>query len=70
MYFPDDMNFQYFFFNTYPGYFLQALPIALLAGGVYTMYRCKRTGSPVTARLTDRIAFCLLRYGASLPDPF
>ena len=32
MYFPSDMNFQYFFFSTYPGYFLQVLPIALLAG--------------------------------------
>lgn len=25
MYFPEDMNFQYFFFDTYIGYFLQAL---------------------------------------------
>lgn len=32
MYFPSDMNFQYFFFSTYLGYFLQVLPIALLAG--------------------------------------
>lgn len=32
MYFPEDMNFQYFFFDTYIGYFLQALPIALVAG--------------------------------------
>ncbi len=30
MYFPSDMNFQYFFFSTYPGFFLQVLPIALL----------------------------------------
>ena len=30
MYFPKDMNFQYFFFDTYIGYFLQALPIALI----------------------------------------
>ncbi len=35
MYFPKDMNFQYFFFSTYPGYFLQILPVALLAGAVY-----------------------------------
>ncbi len=32
MYFPSDMNFQYFFFSTYPGFFLQGLPIALMAG--------------------------------------
>lgn len=39
MYFPKDMNFQYFFFNTYIGYFLQALPIALAAGAVYSVLR-------------------------------
>lgn len=44
MYFPDDMNFQYFFFNTYPGFFLQALPIALIAGAVYIVWR--RQGTP------------------------
>ena len=35
MYLPTDVTFQYFFFDTYYGYFLQALPIALLAGIVY-----------------------------------
>lgn len=39
MYFPRDMTFQYFFFDTYPGYFLQALPVALLAGLVYALLR-------------------------------
>ena len=33
------MNFQYFFFDTYPGYFLQALPIALIAGAIYAAYQ-------------------------------
>ena len=28
MYLPSDMTFQYFFFDTYYGYLLQALPIA------------------------------------------
>ena len=32
MYFPEDMNFQYFFFDTYIGYFLQLIPVALIAG--------------------------------------
>lgn len=32
MYFPEDMTFQYFFFNTYPGYFLQMLPLAAAVG--------------------------------------
>ena len=44
MYFPDDMNFQYFFFDTYPGYFLQALPIALCAGIIYAVRRSRKTG--------------------------
>jgi len=39
MYFPDDMTFQYFFFDTYPGYFLQALPFALIVGVVYGIIR-------------------------------
>ena len=42
MYFPDNMTFQYFFFNTYPGYFLQALPFALIAGLVFVLYRSRR----------------------------
>ena len=29
MYFPDNMTWQYFFLDTYPGYFLQLLPLAL-----------------------------------------
>ena len=39
MYFPDDMTFQYFFFDTYPGYFLQALPFAIIAGVIYGIIR-------------------------------
>lgn len=39
MYSPDNMTFQYFFFDTYVGYFLQALPIALMAGAVYGFLR-------------------------------
>ena len=50
MYFPEDMNFQYFFFDTYPGYFLQALPFALAAGIVYVIYRTRKTGAAVGAR--------------------
>lgn len=39
MYFPKDMNFQYFFFDTYIGYFLQALPIALMVSAIYGFIR-------------------------------
>lgn len=35
MYFPKNMTFQYFFFDTYPGFFLQSLPIAMLAGVLF-----------------------------------
>ena len=42
MYFPADMNFQYFFFDTYIGYFLQALPFALAAGGIYGLVQIPR----------------------------
>lgn len=42
MYLPSDMSFQYFFFDTYYGYFLQALPIALLAGVIYVIVKQKR----------------------------
>ncbi len=44
MYFPEGMTFQYFFFDTYPGYFLQALPIALAAGAIFMLRRTGRTG--------------------------
>ena len=39
MYFPEHMTFQYFFFDTYLGYFLQALPIALAVSAIYGFIR-------------------------------
>ena len=39
MYFPSDMNFQYFFFSTYIGDFLQMIPIALLTCVGFTIYK-------------------------------
>lgn len=36
------MTFQYFFFDTDFGYFLQALPIALLCGVIYVAWKRKR----------------------------
>ena len=44
MYFPDNMTWQYFFLDTYPGYFLQLLPLALLAGAVCAALRFRRGG--------------------------
>lgn len=57
MYFPSDMNFQYFFFDTYPGYFLQALPFALIVGGIYLVYHVKRNHQPITGRLIWKALF-------------
>lgn len=52
MYFPSNMNFQYFFFATYPGYFLQILPFALLAGIVYLIIQHhKRNAMPLSKRI-------------------
>lgn len=42
------MNFQYFFFDTYPGYFLEALPFAVLAAAIYGVALARREpGRPV-----------------------
>ena len=51
MHFPSDMTFQYFFFDTYPGYFLQLLPLALLAGAAYAAVRLRREGRGETRRV-------------------
>ncbi len=47
MFFLRKMPFSYFFLHTYPGYFLQALPVALLAGAIYVRVQ-KSRGVPVT----------------------
>lgn len=57
MYFPEDMTFQYFFFSTYVGYFLQALPIALLAGAIYGVVRFGKDGETPTSRKVFSCAF-------------
>lgn len=61
MYFPDDMTFQYFFFATYPGYFLQALPIALIAGVIYFLFKARQTGGRFPGRtLLSTLFVCYL----------
>ena len=48
------MNFQYFFFNTYPGYFLQMVPFALAVGvgtGLWKRRRGAGKGSSVCSGL-------------------
>lgn len=56
MYFPDDMNFQYFFFDTYIGYFLQALPISLVVGVIYEIIRFRKDKS---VSIKKKILLCI-----------
>ena len=52
MHFPEDMNFQYFFFDTYIGYFLQALPIALIVGAIFGIIRFRKDKeTPISRKL-------------------
>ena len=61
MYFPDDMTFQYFFFDTYPGDFLQALPVALIAGAVYIFLRRRsHPQEPLKKQFLSSLFVCYL----------
>lgn len=61
MYFPKDMNFQYFFFDTYIGYFLQALPIALIVGAIYGIIRFRKdTETPISRKLFSCAFVCYI----------
>ena len=51
MYFPDDMNFQYLFFSTYIGDFLQMIPIALATFVIYLLYKRKTSPALSTPKL-------------------
>ncbi len=57
MYFPKDMTFQYFFFDTYIGYFLQALPIALAVGAIYGIVRFRKDRETPAGRKLFACAF-------------
>ena len=56
MYFPKDMTFQYFFFDTYIGYFLQALPIALLVGIIYWFIKFR---NDKTTPISKKVFSCI-----------
>jgi len=61
MYFPDDMTFQYFFFDTYIGYFLQALPIALVVSAIYGFIRFKADKeTPIRRKLYSCVFACYI----------
>ena len=57
MYFPENMTFQYFFFDTYIGYILQILPIALAAGILYAVYKRKRQPQCSAGRIVGASLF-------------
>jgi len=61
MYFPEDMTFQYFFFDTYIGYFLQALPIGLVISIVYgyIKFRNDKT-TPIGKKIFSCIFVCYI----------
>lgn len=55
------MNFQYFFFDTYIGYFLQALPFALIAGAIYGIIRFRKdTETPMLRKVFSCAFICYL----------
>ena len=59
MYFPDDMTFQYFFFDTYIGYFLQALPIALVVSAIYGFIKFRTDKEmPIRRKLFSCVFAC------------
>ena len=61
MYFPEDMNFQYFFFDTYIGYFLQALPIAFVVGAIFGIIRFRKDKeTPVSRKLFSCAFVCYI----------
>lgn len=61
LYFPSDMNFQYFFFDTYIGYFLQALPIAVLVSILYVLIRFRRDkNTPIVRKVFTGIFVCYM----------
>lgn len=61
MYFPQDMTFQYFLFDTYIGYFLQALPIALIASIIYYLIRFRKDKkTPLNKKIFSSIFICYI----------
>lgn len=50
------MTFQYLFFDTYIGYFLQALPISLIVSGIYYFIKLK---NDKTMSISKKIFACI-----------
>lgn len=54
------MTFQYFFFDTYPGYFFQMVPFALAAGVIVGLRRKRVWSGLLAAYLTGLVGVTLL----------
>lgn len=55
------MNFQYFFFSTYIGYFLQALPIALITSVTYYLIKFRNDSkTPLNKKIFSSIFICYI----------
>jgi len=55
------MTFQYFFFDTYIGYFLQVIPITLIVGIIYGIYKFKKDkNSKLSTKIWSIICVCYL----------
>lgn len=55
------MTFQYFFFDTYPGFFLEVLPIAALAGAIYGILRYRKdTQTPTFRKVFSCLFVCYI----------
>ena len=61
MYFPGDMTLQYFFLDTYIGYFLQALPIALVVSALFGFVRFRTDKeTPISRKLFSCAFVCYI----------
>ena len=61
MLFPNHMPFQYFLFDTYPGYFLQILPFAVFAGLTYAILKFRRDRTtPLRRKICSVLFVCYL----------
>ena len=59
------MTFQYFFFDTYSGYFILALPIAVIIAAVYGIIRFRKdksTPSLIMQLLMVSMIICMQLY--------
>lgn len=55
------MTFHYFFFDTYPGLFLQALPFAMGAGAIYGVVRYRKDRQmPIGRKLASCLFVCYM----------